>query len=51
MAVCVRGTVPTDWSEAAKMAESKEYGIGSQFEGFRSNRAVAGRWRISLPQS
>jgi hypothetical protein len=36
MAVCINGGVAADWTEAAKMAASKEYGIGSQFEQFRS---------------
>jgi hypothetical protein len=36
MAVCINGGIATNWSEATKMAASKEYGIGSQFEQFRS---------------
>ncbi len=35
MAVCIRGDVAVDWSEAAKMAGAKEYGIGKEFEEFR----------------
>jgi hypothetical protein len=36
MAVCINGGVATNWTEATKMAASKEYGIGSQFQQFRS---------------
>jgi hypothetical protein len=35
MAVCIRGNVPVDWPEAAKMAGAKEYGIGKEFEEFK----------------
>jgi hypothetical protein len=36
MAVCINGGIATNWTEATKMAASKEYGIGSQFQQFRS---------------
>jgi len=36
MAVCVSGAIAINWTEATRMAASKEYGIGSQFQQFRS---------------
>lgn len=39
MAVCIRGNVPVDWAEAAAMAGSKAYGIGREFDAFRSQVA------------
>ncbi len=35
MAVCIGGDVPVNWDEAAKMADSKAYGIGKEFDQFR----------------
>ena len=35
MAVCIRGAVPINWDEATRMAVSKEYGIGAQFDQLR----------------
>ncbi len=35
MAVCIRGNVAVNWSEAVKIAGAKEYGIGKEFEEFR----------------
>lgn len=39
MAVCIRGNVAVDWSEAARMAGAKEYDIGNEFEEFRKSVA------------
>jgi len=41
MAVCISGAVATDWEVAAKMANSKEYGIGKEFIAFKD--AIAQR--------